>query len=230
MTFPYVMQGMGHTHHQHSPHVPPVVGAVTDPVCGMTVVPGTARGGSATHAGHEYWFCNPKCREKFVADPAKYLAPPVAQEPAASAAEAGTIYTCPMHPEVRQVGPGTCPKCGMALEPETPSSAEEGPNPELADMTRRFWIGAALTLPLLALAMGELVGFAPLSATARGWVELALATPVVLWGGLPFFQRGWSSIRHRSPNMFTLIAIGAGAAFAYSVLATLAPSIVPAAM
>ena len=198
----------------------------------MTVVPGVARGGSATHAEHEYWFCNPKCRENFVADPAKYVAPPTppTPNPPVTAEEAATIYTCPMHPEIRQPGPGTCPKCGMALEPETPTSPDEGPNPELVDMTRRFWISVAMTLPLLALAMGELVGFAPLPATPRGWVELALATPVVIWGGLPFFQRGWDSIRNRSPNMFTLIAIGAGAAFAYSVLATLAPSIVPAAM
>lgn len=143
---------------------------VKDPVCGMNVTPGKAKGGSATHEGHEYWFCNPTCRETFVADPAKYIAPPAPPTPV-KAAEAEAMYTCPMHPEIRQRGPGNCPKCGMALEPEMPS-LEEGANPELVDMTRRFWISAAMTLPLLVLAMGEVVGFAPLSPQVRSWVEL----------------------------------------------------------
>jgi len=201
---------------------------VTDPVCGMNVVPDEARGGSATHEGHEYWFCNPKCRDKFVADPAKYIAP----APPAVITEDQTeaIYTCPMHPEIRQRGPGTCPKCGMALEPETPTTAEEGPNPELVDMTRRFWISVVLAVPLLVLAMGEMVGFTPIAPSARTWVELGLAAPVVVWGGWPFFQRGWESVRTRNLNMFTLIAIGTGTAFAYSLLATLAPSAIPDTM
>ena len=220
---------MEHASHGHG-HPPIGVAPVApvtvkDPVCGMNVTPGMAKGGSAAHAGHEYWFCNPKCREKFIADPAKYIVPP-APKTTVTAEETDTIYTCPMHPEVRQKGPGNCPKCGMALEPETPT-AVEGVNPELVDMTRRFWISAIVTVPLLALAMGEMIGFNPLSATVRTWVELALATPVVVWGGLPFFQRGWESLRNRSLNMFTLIAIGTGAAFGYSVLAALVPSLIP---
>ena len=224
---------MDHGSHQHHgpADAPPVGDApamVKDVVCGMNVVPGTARGGSATHDGHEYWFCNPKCREKFIADPAKYTAPPPPPpEPVTSGAE--TIYTCPMHPEVRQKGPGTCPKCGMALEPELPS-ADDGPNHELVDMTRRFWISAAISIPLLVFAMGEMVGFTPLSPSVRTWVELGLATPVVAWGGWPFFQRGWDSIRGRSLNMFTLIAIGTGTAYGYSLIATLFPSIIPQTM
>ena len=218
-----------HTAHAHPPAgIPPTT--VVDPVCGMTVTPGTAKGGSATHDDHEYWFCSPRCREQFIADPARYIAPPPATTPSVTAADAGTIYTCPMHPEIRQRGPGTCPICGMALEPQTPTSAEEGPNPELVDMTRRLWISAVVTVPLLALAMGEMVGLTPLSPTARTWVELALATPVVIWGGLPFFQRGWASLEHRSLNMFSLIALGTGTAFGYSLLATLAPSIIPHTM
>ena len=224
---------MEHASHRH----PDAMGAspsgetpatIKDPVCGMSVTPGKAKGGTATHEGHEYWFCNPKCREKFVADPAKYVAPPTPPAPV-TAAEAGAMYTCPMHPEIRQRGPGNCPKCGMALEPEMPS-LDEGPNPELVGMTRRFWISAAITLPLLVLAMGEAVGFSPLSPEVRSWVELALAAPVVLWGGWPFFKRGWDSIRNRSLNMFTLISIGTGASFAYSVVATLMPSIIPLTM
>ncbi|MEO6771886.1 MAG: heavy metal translocating P-type ATPase [Kofleriaceae bacterium] len=206
-----------------------------DPVCGMTVKVGLAKGGSATHEGHAYWFCNPRCRDKFVADPAKYLTPPEVAPPAptppapAPVADPTTIYTCPMHPEVRQHGPGSCPICGMALEPALPS-LDDGPNPELADMTRRFWISAAFALPLLVVAMGELVGFTPFAPPTRVWVELALATPVVGWAGAPLFQRGWDSIRHRSLNMFTLIAIGTGTAYLYSLIATLAPAVIPATM
>ena len=220
---------MDHAHHNHSV-VPPTDDAITvkDPVCGMNVTPGKAKGGSATHASHDYWFCNPRCRDKFVADPEKFIAPVPAL--LVTAADTEAFYTCPMHPEIRQRGPGSCPKCGMALEPETPTSGGEAPNHELVDMTRRFWISAITTIPLLALAMGEMVGFVPLSPSVRVWVEFALATPVVVWGGLPFFQRGWQSIRNRSLNMFTLIAIGTGTAFGYSLLATLAPSIIPHTM
>ena len=215
-------------HAGHDHQAPPADLAAIDPVCGMTVRPGAAKGGSAVHAGKTYWFCNPRCRERFVAEPAKYVAPPAPPAPV-SPEQAGTIYTCPMHPEVRQAGPGVCPKCGMALEPEMPTAGDAA-NPELVDMTRRFWISAALAVPLLALAMGPMVGFAPLSPGVRIWVELALATPVVGWGGWPFFVRGWASLRHRSLNMFTLIAIGTGAAFGYSALATLVPSLVPGGM
>ncbi|HET9990549.1 MAG TPA: heavy metal translocating P-type ATPase, partial [Kofleriaceae bacterium] len=204
-----------------------------DPVCGMTVKVGLAKGGSATHEGHEYWFCNPKCCDKFIADPAKYLAPPVSAAPAppvpVPSADPAAIYTCPMHPEVRQSGPGSCPICGMALEPALPS-LEDDANPELADMTRRFWISAAITLPLFIIAMGELVGFTPFAARTRTWIELVLATPVVAWAGAPLFRRGWDSLRNRSLNMFTLIAIGTGTAFGYSLIATLAPAIIPATM
>ena len=215
-----------HEHHHHDP-APSGPATVKDVVCGMNVVPGKAKGGSVVHDGQEYWFCNPTCREKFLADPGKFIAPTPPKP--VTAEEADTIYTCPMHPEVRQKGPGTCPKCGMALEPEMPS-VEEGPNHELVDMTRRFWISTTLAVPLLVLAMGEMIGFAPLAGDVRVWVELALASPVVLWGGLPFFVRGWDSIRNRSLNMFTLIAIGTGTAYGYSLLATLVPSIIPHTM
>jgi P-type Cu+ transporter len=207
---------------------------VKDPVCSMDVAPGRAAGGSAEHAGTTYWFCSPACRDKFVANPSTYVAPALTPPPKRAPAKAADtrIYTCPMHPEVRQVGPGTCPKCGMALEPLEPV-AEEGPNAELADMTRRFWVGVALTVPLLGLEMGgmampELVG--RLSVTARLSIQLVLATPVVLWGGWPFFVRGWQSVVTRSLNMFTLIALGTGAAFGYSVFAVLFPEAVPHGM
>ncbi len=220
------------SHHHHEPSVaaaPPGVAPATvkDVVCGMNVTPGTAKGGSAVHDGEGYWFCSPNCREKFIADPAKFVTPAPPEPVTAEDAEAS--YTCPMHPEVRQKGPGNCPKCGMALEPEMPS-LEEGPNHELVDMTRRFWISAAIAIPLLVLAMGEMVGFVPLTGSTRNWVQLGLAAPVVLWGGLPFFQRGWDSIRNRSLNMFTLISIGTGTAFVFSVIATLVPSVIPSTM
>ena len=139
----------------------------------------------------------------------------------------GTIWTCPMHPQIRQVGPGTCPICGMALEPLEPS-LEEGPNPELIDMGRRFWVSAVLTIPLLILTMGaDVFGWHILSARASTWVQLALASPVVLWGGWPFFERFWASLKTRNLNMFTLIGLGVGVAFGYSLVATLAPQIFP---
>jgi Cu+-exporting ATPase len=265
----------------------------TDPVCGMDVVPGRAAGGSAEHAGHTYWFCNPGCRETFVADPSRYLAPapavpaappavpvgmsvaapaqtsiaPILPKPAPAPPGPPAAYTCPMHPEVQQPGPGACPKCGMALEPvlgalvapgtewvcpmhpevvrsgpgacpicgmalepRTVSALEEA-NPELAHMTRRFRSGLALTVPLVAIAMSDLLPGQPMqhavSPRLLTWLQLALATPVVLWAGWPFFERGWASIVHRSPNMFTLIAIGTGTAYVYSVVATVAPGLFP---
>ncbi|WP_407351558.1 heavy metal translocating P-type ATPase [Luteimonas sp. R10] len=193
----------------------------TDPVCGMQVDPlSTAH--HASHAGTEFHFCSARCRERFVADPGKYLAPQ-AEPPAAPP---GAIYTCPMHPEIRRQGPGTCPICGMALEPEMPS-LEEDDNPELRDFGRRFWWTLPLTLVVLVLAMfGQRIGGLPVEV--RTWLELALSTPVVLWAGLPFFQRCLQSIRNRSPNMWTLIGIGVGAAFGYSVVATVAPDLFPA--
>ncbi len=205
-------------------------GTIIDPVCGMDVTPGDAAGGSAEHAGTTYWFCNPGCRERFIADPARFLKPPAA--PASTSGNDTRIYTCPMHPEVRQVGPGSCPKCGMALEP-LEVTADEGPNHELVDMTRRFWGSLVLTVPVLALAMGEMLVPALVSAlgpTAWLWSQVVLSTPVVLWGGWPFFVRGWQSLVTRNLNMFTLIALGTGAAFAYSVFAVLFPDALPHAM
>ena len=201
---------------------------VKDPVCGMMVDPHTAKH-RAEHNGHPYYFCSAGCRAKFVADPERYLEPMVASAKAEPVPE-GTIYTCPMHPEIRQVGPGSCPICGMALEPVL-VSAEAGPNHELIDMTRRFWIGLALSLPVVALEMGgHLTGLDRLvPRQTSNWVQLILATPVVLWAGWPFFLRGWQSLVTRNLNMFTLIAMGTGVAWAYSVVATLTPGIFPAA-
>ena len=197
-----------------------------DPVCGMDVKE-RAAGGSVAHSGTTYWFCSPGCREKFVVDPTRYLGPPRTPVPDTR------TYTCPMHPEVRQIGPGSCPKCGMALEPVAVTSAEEGPNAELVDMTRRFWVSLALTLPVFALATVEMAApelAATLRPTARLWTQLLLSAPVVLWGGWPFFVRGWQSIVTRSLNMFTLIALGTGTAFAYSVFAMLFPDTLPHGM
>lgn len=197
-------------------------GAAIDPVCGMSVDPATAAH-HAVHEGTEYHFCSARCRERFAADPKKYLSP--ASKAAEMIAPAGTIYTCPMHPQIRQQGPGTCPICGMALEPEMPSLEDEG-NPELRDFTRRFWWTLPLTVIVLALAMlGHRIAF--LSTETRTWVELVLSAPVVLWAGWPFFERCVQSIRNRSPNMWTLIGIGVAAAFGYSVVATLAPGLFP---
>jgi len=224
---------------EHGRHAPGGGGlglatTVTDPVCGMDVVPEQAAGGSAEHAGTTYWFCNLGCREKFIADPARYLAPSPAPPPAPGAPVADArIYTCPMHPEVRQVGPGACPKCGMALEPVEPLGTDEGPNPELVDMTRRFWVSLALTAPVLALAMGEMLApaaAARIDVNARLWIQLLLAAPVVLWGGWPFFVRGWQSLVTRNLNMFTLIALGTAAAFGWSLFAMLFPGALPHAV
>jgi Cu+-exporting ATPase len=257
-----------------------------DPVCGMTVDPAKAAGTYEYH-GQQYYFCARSCLEKFCQDPERYLAPkpqlvsigigPALHPPAGGyqgpappplkPPEPAADYTCPMHPEVRQVGPGACPDCGMGLEPAVvaaprtkteytcpmhpevvqaePGSCpicgmaleprtvtlEEEMNPELADMTRRFWISLALTLPVFLLAMSEMIPGLPLQHALPGWlfsgIQLALATPVVLWGGWPFFERGWRSIVNRRLNMFTLIALGTGTAFVYSVVATLFPSLFP---
>ncbi len=197
-----------------------------DPVCGMSVDPATAKH-KADHAGATYYFCSGGCREKFVANPAKYLRPQPAK-PAAAAP--GVMYTCPMHPQIRQLGPGSCPICGMALEPEVPT-AETGPNPELVDMRRRFWIGLALAVPVFVLEMaGHPTNLHMLLADrVSNWIQFALATPVVLWAGWPFFERGWASLRTRNLNMFTLIAMGTGVAWVYSVIATFAPGAFPPA-
>jgi P-type Cu+ transporter len=225
--------GHGHAHpgghhvHGHAHHAAPAGATALDPVCGMTVDPATTLH-RAAHAGRDYFFCSAGCRSKFVADPQKYLAPKAAA--AAPEVPAGSIYTCPMHPQIRQVGPGSCPICGMALEPEL-VSAEAEPNPELIDMTRRFWIGLALTLPVAALEMGGHV------FDLHRWIgqplsnifQLVLATPVVLWAGWPFFVRGWQSLLTRNLNMFTLIAMGTGVAYVYSVIAALLPGIFPPA-
>ena len=201
-----------------------VANGVLDPVCGMTVDPATTPH-HASHAGADYHFCSAGCRTKFQADPEKYLSKDRAEAPPVPA---GTIYTCPMHPEIRQVGPGSCPICGMALEPEI-VTADSGPNPELADMTRRFWVAVALSLPVFALEMGSHLFnlHALMPGQLSNWVQFALATPVVLWAGWPFFERGWASLKTRNLNMFTLIAMGVGVAWAYSVVAVAAPGVFP---
>ena len=234
---------------------------VTDPVCGMTVDPTTASGGSEVHDGQTYSFCAPSCREKFRADPGRYSSGGPAPKPD-EPARLGATYTCPMHPEVRADRPGACPKCGMALEPvggalpvtkieyscpmhpevvsDRPGSCpkcgmaleprtvtvDEPPNPELADMRRRFWGGLALTVPVFLLAMADMLPGRPLhflDMRVMNWVGLLLTTPVVFWSGWPFFARAWQSVVYRSPNMFTLIALGVGAAYLYSLAATVAP-------
>jgi Cu+-exporting ATPase len=206
-------------------------GLVKDPVCGMTVDPATAEH-RREHRGETYWFCSGHCAHKFEAAPDDYLPDSClnGERSKATEAPADAIYTCPMHPEIEQVGPGDCPICGMALEPKT-VSLEEGPSEELRDMTRRFWVSAALSLPLLVWVMGDhLLGFGHLiSRQLAHWLQLALATPVVLWAGWPIFKRCWASFLKMSPNMWTLIGIGVGAAYLYSVVATLAPGIFPAA-
>ena len=198
---------------------------VKDPVCGMSVDP-TTTAHRASHGGQDYFFCSAGCRTKFIGDPMRYLNPRVEAEPAVP----GAIYTCPMHPEIRQEGPGSCPICGMALEPET-VTAEAPPNHELIDFTRRFWVGLVLTLPVFALEMGghlaNLHMFIP--GQMSNWIQFALATPVVLWCGWPFFERGWTSLRTRRLNMFTLIAMGVGVAWLYSVVAVVAPTLFPPA-
>ncbi|MET0220196.1 MAG: heavy metal translocating P-type ATPase [Tardiphaga sp.] len=223
--------GHGHDGHQHGAccshdHQRATAASekAIDPVCGMSVDPMTAKN-RLLYQGQEYFFCCARCRDRFDADPDKYLSP---QEPAPPA-PAGTMYICPMDPEIRQDGPGTCPICGMALEPEQ-VSLDDAPDPELIDMTRRFWIALALTLPVFVLEMGAHLGVVDLvSRGVSNGISLVLATPVVLWAGAPFFARGWRSLMTRNLNMFTLIAMGTGVAWLYSVAATLAPDLFPAA-
>src|SRR5947209_1356192 len=214
----------GHDHASHSHHAH-TAATVRDPVCGMTVNPATSKHRFDFH-GETFHFCSAGCRTKFAADPVSYLEKD--SKPKAAAPE-GTIYTCPMHPEIRQVGPGSCPICGMALEPEV-ASLDAPPNPELADMTRRFSIGLVLSLPAVVLEMGGHLagqhGF--FDQTLSNWIQLVFATPVVVWAGWPFFVRGWQSLVTRNLNMFTLIAMGTGVAYVYSLIGTIAPQIFPA--
>ncbi|SNT12357.1 Cu+-exporting ATPase [Sphingomonas laterariae] len=200
-------------------------GAVRDPVCGMEV----DRAATAHHAEHDgltYQFCSAGCRAKFVADPARFTGWDVRS--ADPTTFSGSVWTCPMHPEVRRRAPGTCPICGMALEPAEPT-ADGGPSLELVDFTRRFWVSAVLAAPLLLLSMGaEMLGLDLVPMSWSPWVQLALTAPIVLWAGRPFFERGWASLKTRQYNMFTLIAIGVGAAFLYSLMATVAPGVFPA--
>jgi Cu+-exporting ATPase len=209
--------------HRHDHGTSETIGA-RDPVCGMTIDPHTAKH-RADYRGHTYYFCSAGCRTKFIADPQKYLT-----ERAPAPVAEGTIYTCPMHPQIRQTGPGSCPICGMALEPEI-AGTEGGPNPELIDMTRRFWVGLVLTLPVLSLEMGgHLTNLHMLlGKNASNWIQFAFGTPVVLWAGWPFFVRGWQSLVTRNLNMFTLIAMGTGVAWLYSVVAVFFPKLFPAA-
>jgi len=221
---------------------PPVTSPAVDPVCGMKVDPEKTPH-HAEHASVTYHFCGAGCREKFRQDPERYLSgravtamsehsamPPNPAPPPGKPVE----YTCPMHPEVVRDRPGSCPLCGMALEPRTVTGAAAEENPELASMTRRLWIAAALSLPLLVLGMSKMATALDLArllpAGTEHWLELLLATPVVLWAGWPFFERGWASIVNRSLNMFTLIALGTGVAYAESVVATVAPGLLPASL
>jgi Cu+-exporting ATPase len=226
-----------------------ILDATKDPVCGMTVNPETAKG-SWTHEGKAYFFCASSCMEKFKADPGRYSksqaaamdslvgisgVPPKLKESGSdgrgrpSPHSQVREYTCPMHPQIVRPGPGACPICGMALEPRTITANDD--NPELREMTRRFWISLALTVPLFVMAMSDMFSGSPLQRLLPmgwlPWIEFVLATPVVLWGGWPFFQRGWTSIMNRSTNMFTLIAMGTGAAYAFSVVAVLFPRTFP---
>ncbi|MCB9540269.1 MAG: heavy metal translocating P-type ATPase [Myxococcales bacterium] len=201
--------------------------APTDPVCGMTVDPDGPH--QLDHDGDTFHFCSARCRQKFEDDPDRYLNPDDA--PPEPDAPPGTIYTCPMHPEVEQEGPGDCPKCGMALEPKTATLEEPGENPELRDMTRRLWVAAGLAIPVVLIAMGDMLPGRPVSSLLPGrvrpFVEMALAAPVVLWAAWPFFVRAWRSVVNKSPNMFTLIGLGVSVAFVYSVVATVAPGLFP---
>ncbi len=206
-------------------HHDAALGAAIDPVCGMTVDPAKTPH-RLDHRHHALFFCSAGCRGKFAADPEKYL-PGAASPPAADARNDDAIYTCPMHPQVRQVGPGACPICGMALEPELGGNEDGGG--ELAAMTRRFWIALALAVPVVVLDMGVHGALFHLAMDVSNFAQLALATAVVIWGGWPFFVRGAQSLRTRNLNMFTLIALGTGVAYGYSIVAVLAPDLFPAA-
>ncbi len=223
-----------HEHHDHSDHhhhhhtAADAAGTVKDPVCGMTVEPDKGKP-SLQHGGQTYHFCSQKCHDKFAADPESYLSG-AAQAKTENLPE-GTQYTCPMHPEIVSDAPGDCPICGMALEPMGIPAADEGPNPELVDFTRRFWVGTVLTIPLLVLTMAPYVGYGVVreffGERTTLWLELVLGTPVILWAGWPFFVRGVKSVITRNLNMFTLIAMGVGAAYIFSVIAVLMPEIFP---
>ncbi|MDY0006016.1 MAG: YHS domain-containing protein, partial [Spongiibacteraceae bacterium] len=192
--------------------------ALRDPVCGMSVTRDSKH--HCSHQGQDYYFCSARCLQRFQAAPADYLG----ERPPAPPADPNAIYTCPMHPEVEQQGPGTCPKCGMALEPAMPS-AEEEDNPELIDFSRRFWWTLPLSVAVMVISMVHV-----LPVQWQRWVELILATPVVLWAGLPFYQRAVASLQNRHPNMWTLIGLGSGVAYVYSVAATVVPQIFPDAL
>jgi P-type Cu+ transporter len=206
------------------PYVSETIEAIRDPVCGMTVDPALTPH-SATHGGQAFHFCCAGCRTKFDADPERYLTPHDADPEPLSSARA--IYTCPMHPQVRQVGPGACPICGMALEPAT-VTLDDAPNPELADFSRRFWVGLALAAPLVAIDMGGHFSGHAMGGAWMRWLEAALASPVVLWAGWPFLQRGWASVASRHLNMFTLIGLGVAVAYVASLAALVAPGLFPA--
>jgi Cu+-exporting ATPase len=256
-----------HTHHAHAPGAATdESSSATDPVCGMKVDPKTAKGGSADHEGRTYYFCNPKCRERFAAEPSKYVDASPSPGLAAQPADDTVTYVCPMDPEVRASKPGPCPKCGMALEPDQPrpvtrtewvcpmhpqivrdapgscpicgmaleprtTTLEEGENPELRDMSRRFWFAAAVTVPLLVIGMGDMLPGKPVSAAlsprTRSLLELALATPICTWSAWPFYERAVRSVINRSLNMFTLIGLGVSVAYVYSVVAALVPGLFP---
>ncbi len=213
-----------HHNHDHTHHHSDSKLTVKDPVCGMNVDPNNAKGGSSRYEDHDYYFCNPKCKTKFDLEPAKYLSPQIEIKKLPKDVE----YTCPMHPEVRQIGPGSCPICGMALEPVTISLDHEEDNSEYLDMRKRFWVGTVLSIPLLFITMGGrhlihsqgLLEFLP-------WLEVILASPVVVWGGWPFYERFWQSIKNKSLNMFTLIGLGVAVAYIYSLVAVLFPQMFP---
>ncbi|MDQ2855020.1 MAG: heavy metal translocating P-type ATPase, partial [Acidobacteriota bacterium] len=211
----------------HDTDVPPVTDEALDPVCHMLVQ--RSKAGSLTYEGITYFFCSPHCIAKFSKNPADFIKPPGPPDTSLSASRA-RVYTCPMHPEIERYGPGACPICGMALEPRAVSLSEEE-NPELVDMTRRFWISLALTVPIFLIGMSDLLPGRPfervLTMQTQSWIELVLATPVVLWGGWPFFVRAWQSIVNRSLNMFTLIGLGVSVAYVYSVIAKLFPGLFP---
>jgi YHS domain-containing protein len=220
-----------HKKHGHQMHTCGGSGAdattakVTDPVCGMKVDPRSAAGTHA-HAGVTYHFCGKRCLIAFKADPEKYLAKSVPAE--TQATPAGTQYTCPMHPEIVQVGPGSCPKCGMALMPI--AGTGEADDSELRDLTRRMWVGVALSIPLVVLAMGPMVGIHEpfgLMPRLRGWIEFTLGTPVVLWVGWPILHKFWLSLAHRALNMYTLIGLGVGLAYLFSLAAVFVPGWFP---
>ncbi len=209
-------------HHQHDASSLTPETELKDPVCGMTVPEDTPH--HLEHQGHSYYFCSIKCVNKFNEQPEKYTGPNKFAELPTDAPASGTIYTCPMHPEIRQDHPGSCPKCGMGLEPLMPSLEDD--NPELKDFSRRFWWTLPLTVIVTVLAMfGPQLGW--FDITTQTWIELVLSIPVVLWAGQPFFVRGWQSVINRSPNMWTLIGLGTGAAFIYSTVATVAPDVFP---